>query len=341
MEGAVANPPGHVKSDRRHPMHWLHWVLGFAILGGLVVAAAKYLHGAEVLAAIARFNWAHAAPILLLSALYLLLKAWWFGIALRHLTQVPLSVLLRAYVAGQPATLLPGGVAARMGLLAEVGVPASTTSAPVILNSVLDQVSFLVLALVGAAWYPAAQSAALGMAAAVTALVLLLAVPISRRWLRARFASGMLRIGLGKQWGRFEHALSALACWRIMGSGLAITLAAKLLLVVIFELCLNAIGLSAGWPALLLVTTLPTVLGRITPLPGGAGPTEAGMVALLGTTAHIAASPATAAVALFRLATIVFQSLTGAVVYFFFWHAEREPATAEHAAATEQPLHSS
>jgi uncharacterized protein (TIRG00374 family) len=318
---------------------WLRWVLGVAILGGLILAAAKYIRGEEVLAALGRFNWAYAVPILIMSAAYLLLKAWWFTLALRSLCDVPAGVLMRAYMAGQPATLLPGGVAARAGLLAEVGVPASTSSAPVILNSVFDQVAFLLLALAGAAWYPAARGPALLMGAVVAGIGIALAVPLTRNLLTRALGAVMRKFKLGPQWEHFTLALGRLSSWRILGNGLVLTLLAKLLLVVILGLCLAAIGLHAGAPALLLATTLPTVLGRLTPLPGGVGPTEAGMVGLLGSTAQIDPSAATAAVGLFRLATIVFQALLGAAVYFFFWHAEREPQASQ--TAPPGALHSS
>jgi uncharacterized membrane protein YbhN (UPF0104 family) len=303
---------------------WLHWLLGLAIIGGLGLAAAKYLHGAAVAAALARFHWLYGVPILLFSSLYLLLKAGWFAMAVQALCAVRPGVVARAYLAGQPATLLPGGIAARLGLLAEVGVPAASSAAPVLLNSLLDQLCFLSLALVAGLWYAQARAATLGILGVMLLFAGALAVPQSRNWLGRAGKALAGRLRLARQWERFIQALTEVACPRILLSGYGLTLAAKLLLVYILALCLRSIGLSAHYPALLLATTLPTVLGRLTPLPAGIGPTEAAMVGLLGSAAGLQADDATAGVALFRLTTVVYQALFGAVVYFIFWHGERE-----------------
>ncbi|MDQ3024072.1 MAG: hypothetical protein M3R04_06785, partial [bacterium] len=76
---------------------WLQIVLRAAILGGLALAAAKYLQGGEVLEALRSFRWGYAAPILLISAFYLFLKSLWFGYALSVLSKVPLRRVMLAY----------------------------------------------------------------------------------------------------------------------------------------------------------------------------------------------------------------------------------------------------
>lgn len=304
---------------KQHGVKWLHWVLSLVILGGLALAAAKYLQGEEVLAALRGFRWGYAAPILVLSAVYLLLKALWFGYALSALSKVPMRRVMVAYAAGQPATLIPGGIAARAGLLAEAGVPASVSSAPILLNSVLDQVSFLLLALVAALWFEAARMPALIMLTIVLAIVVALAIPATRRGLDRMLGALMRRFKWGHIWDEFTASLGKVSTLPILGGGILLTVVAKFLLVIVLDWCLRGVGLSASYPALLLAVTLPTILGRVTPMPAGAGPTEAGMIGLLVNAAQLDPNVTAAAVALFRVTTVLYHALLGALVYFLFW----------------------
>lgn len=299
-------------------------VLSAAILGGLALAAAKYLQGGEVLEALRSFRWAYAAPILLLSAAYLFLKALWFGYALSALSKVPLRRVMTAYAAGQPATLLPGGIAARAGLLADAGVPASVSSAPILLNSLLDQVSFIMLALIAALWFPVARTPALIMLAILSGLILVVSVPPLRRGLNNMLRALMRRFKWEKHWDEFVDSLTKVSTLKILGSGILITLLAKFVLVFVLDLCLAGVGLKASFPALLLAVALPTILGRVTPMPAGAGPTEAGMIGLLTSAASLDANTAAAAVAIFRITTVLFHALLGALVFFLFWRGDKK-----------------
>lgn len=321
------NAEGHQAHGRRGRNKWLHWLLSLAILGGLALAAAKYLHGGEVLAALRSFAWGYAAPILLISAFYLVLKAGWFGYALAVLSNMSVTRIMVAYAAGQPATLLPGGIAARAGLLAQAGVPARVSSAPILLNSVLDQVSFVVLALVAALWFEAARTPALIMLAVLGLLCLCLALAPLRRGLSNFIRALLQRFNGAQHWDEFVAALTKVSTPTILGSGVLLTVFAKFLLVVILDLCLAGVGLNAGYPALLLAVALPTIIGRFTPVPAGAGATEAGMIGLLVSSAQLEVNTVTAAVALFRITTVLFHALLGALVYLLLWRGGESAET--------------
>jgi uncharacterized protein (TIRG00374 family) len=83
-------------------------------------------------------------------------------------------------------------------------------------------------------------------------------------------------------------------------------------------------GITIPYPSLFLAYILPTMLGRLSALPGGVGVTEAGMVGFLASSFQLDPDTTTAAVSIFRIATIVYEALLGAVVYFFAWRGEDE-----------------
>ena len=304
--------------------NWLKYALHAAILVGVVVAAVKYLNGAEVMAALQSFKYVFAPFMLALSAGYLLLKAWRFVVLMRPFSDVDWKVVSKAFVAGQAATLLPGGIAARAGLMKQVDVPVAKSSVPVVFSSAMDQVVFIVGSLIAALWFEAARTPVLivlGVLALLTAVAL---IPTTRHWL-AHIADRIAkRFKVQEQWETFLDAVPHIFTRRIMLTSLAITLVAFMLKIVTLDLALRGVGLELPYPSLFLAFILPTMLGRIFPVPGGVGVTEAGMVGFLATTTQIDPDTATAAVAIFRIATILFQALLGALVYFFSWDGEEE-----------------
>ncbi len=76
---------------------------------------------------------------------------------------------------------------------------------------------------------------------------------------------------------------------------------------------------------------LPTMLGRLSALPGGVGVTEAGMIPLIDSAAGVTREQAAAAVAVYRLGSVVFAALIGALVYLFAWRADKERGKVEAA----------
>jgi uncharacterized protein (TIRG00374 family) len=77
-------------------------------------------------------------------------------------------------------------------------------------------------------------------------------------------------------------------------------------------------------PTLFLAFIVPTMLGRIVPVPGGVGVTEASMVGFLTSTTQLDTNTTVAAVAIFRIVAIVIPVILGAMVYYFFWKGEDE-----------------
>src|SRR5215213_5803290 len=132
---------------------YLKYILHAVVLIGLVIAAVKYINGEEVLQALKSYNYAFAPVLLLLSALYLAIKAWRFIRLMRPVSDVSGNVLFRGYVAGTAATLVPGGVAVRAGLMNQAGISVAKSGMPVALSSILDQVGFVGSALIAAFWF--------------------------------------------------------------------------------------------------------------------------------------------------------------------------------------------
>ncbi|HEX7022713.1 MAG TPA: lysylphosphatidylglycerol synthase domain-containing protein, partial [Trueperaceae bacterium] len=153
-----------MSNDTRKRFDWLRYVLHAAIVVGLVIAATKYLNGGQVLAAFGRFDYLFAPFLVALAATYLALMAWRFVWLMRPVSELPWGLPFRAYLAGQPITLLPGGVAARAGLMKQAGVSVSRSAGPVALSSILDQVVFVACSLVAALFFPAARVVALVLA---------------------------------------------------------------------------------------------------------------------------------------------------------------------------------
>jgi uncharacterized protein (TIRG00374 family) len=304
--------------------NWLRYGLTVAVLVGLVLAGVRYLNGAEVMAALRNFNYLYAPIMLGLSTLYLGLKAWRFLFLIRPLTSVPAGPIFRGYVAGQAATLVPAGIAARAGLMLQLGIPIAKSSGPVLFSSLLDQVMFIVGALIAALWFKPARIPA-GIALSVMiVIVVILFVPSTRQilvgagnWLAGRFH-------FRKQWENFLAALPQFVTLRIMAITLAITAVAFLLHITTLGLTLNGVDNPISIPSLFLAYILPTMFGRFLPVPGGVGVTEAGMVGFLELVSEISVDKAAAAVAIFRVATIVWEALVGALFYFFAWKGTQE-----------------
>jgi uncharacterized protein (TIRG00374 family) len=262
--------------------------------------------------------------MLLLSTIYLLLKTWRFIILLKPLSDIAWSVVARGYIAGQAVTLLPGGVAARAGILHQVGVPVAKSSVPIAMSSILDQFAFITGSVIAALWFEAARMPALIIMAILAVLAVIIWIPVTRRWLMsaADWLAGKFKFQ--DQWHDFLESVQTVLTWRIIGGTLAITAVAFALKIVTLDLAMRGAGITIPYPSLFLAYILPTMLGRLSALPGGVGVTEAGMVGFLASSFQLDPDTTTAAVSIFRIATILYEALLGAVVYFFAWRGEDE-----------------
>lgn len=285
------------------------------VLVSLGVAAREYLNGEAVVRALEAFNWTYTPFILGLTVVYLLLKGARFVVFLNPLVDYGRWAVLRAYLAGQVATLLPAGGAARVVVLEQVGVALPKGGAAVLFASLTDQAILISGVLLAAIWFEEARLPALialGVLAAVA--VLLWIKPIRARLLGAA-AWLMEKVHLGDKWRAFQSAFDEGITLGVVLRGLAFTAAAFALMPLALELALRGLGLSVPPGTLLLAFVLPTLLGRLSSLPGGVGVTEASMVAILSAVQGVDANLAAAAVAVFRVGTVFFAAVFGGLVY--------------------------
>jgi uncharacterized protein (TIRG00374 family) len=303
---------------------YLKYILHAAVLIGLVVAAIKYINGEEVLQALRSYNYAFAPVLLALSTLYLAMKAWRFIRLMRPVSDVPGDVLFRGYVAGTAATLVPGGVAARAGLMDQAGVSLAKSGMPVALSSVLDQVAFLGSALFAAFWFENLRVPMLIVLAVLVSLGVIFLFPAPRRWLGSAAGAIARRFNFEKQWKNFlQHGREVINVRTILVA-LAITVAGLLVQVIILDFSLRGFGFNVPYATLFFAYIVPTMLGRLSALPAGVGVTEASMVGFLSSSTGVDPDTGLAATAIFRIATVFFQALLGALVYFFAWRGEKE-----------------
>jgi len=303
---------------------YLKYLLHAVIIIGLVVAATKYLNGEEILRALKTFRYVYAPVILLLSTAYIVSKAWRFAILMRPLSNLPWNIFMRGYLAGTAATLLPGGVTARAGLMKQAGVPLSTSGAPVAFSSILDTAAFVSGLIFAALWFDAARLPVLIVMVALAVFGLIMFVPATRDWLSrvAEWVAGKFHVLEG--WRNLLKSTREVLTLDIMLKGLAISLVGVILQVIMLDLSLRGLGHTAPLSVLFLAYILPTLLGRNSALPAGLGLTEAGMVGFLSSLAEIDVDAAAAVAAIFRVSTVFFQALLGVLVYFLAWKGENE-----------------
>lgn len=300
------------------------YILNIAILVGLALAAYRYLEGEEVLAALRTFNYSYAPFLLSLSAAYIVLKSWRFVPLMRQISNIHWGTIMRGYLAGIPATLIPGGVAARAGLMTQAGVPVEKSGAPVAFSSFLDQVVFVLSALFAALWFEPARLPSLILLSALILLGILAAIPGPRHWLARALEWVADKFNLLQKWRGFLNSVRVVGVPKVMLHTLGLTLLGIPLQVLMLDLSLRGVGLNVSLPALFLTYVIPSMFGRLSILPAGVGITEAGMVGFLVTTTGIEAEAGTAAVAIYRIVTVPFQALVGALIYFFFWRGDKE-----------------
>jgi uncharacterized protein (TIRG00374 family) len=315
------------EKDNRKTTNWkklLRYAINLATLAGLAIAGARYLSGEEFIQALRQFDLVYLPIILALSALYLFSKAYRFLLMMRPVSSLPGTTFLRGYVAGASASLVPGGVSIRAGLMNQAGVPFSHSAGPVAFSSLLDQVVFLAGALLAALVYPPIRPIAYMILATGLALAIVLIIPPLKYLVSLAVERVARWFKIHDHWANFRMAMKDIITWRIMAASFAISIASLMVIVYAFHFSLLGFGLPVSYPVLLLAYIVPTFLGRIAGTPGGVGVTEAGMVGFLTSIAAVDPEPALAAAAVFRAATVVFQALLGVVVYFFFWKGEEE-----------------
>jgi uncharacterized protein (TIRG00374 family) len=312
------------KEDKKKNSQVLKYLLHGAILAGLILAARRYLRGEEVIQALRSFDYAYLPAMIILATFYIILKSWRFVLWMRPVTDVPTNIIFRGHVAGTAATLVPGGMTARAGLMKQAGVPLSKSSAPVALNSIFDQFAFIGGVTLAAFWVEEARLPTLILIGIIVVLGLIFLLPFSRRFLSRVAHRAADKWKLREQWNQFTESVRDVLTTRTMVITMGITILTLVVNIIILDLSLRGIGLVIPYASLFLAYVLPTMLGRLSAIPGGVGITEAGMVGYLAATAHAAPEAIAASVAIFRITTILFQAILGAGVYFFAWQGEKE-----------------
>lgn len=303
---------------------YLQYALHAAVLAGLVIAGLKYIKGDEFVKALRAFHWEYALPICLLSLFYVFVKAWRFTRMMRHLENVPRRTLMRAYIAGQACTLLPGGGAARAALLKQVGVPAAETAAPLAITAFTDQMTYLLFTISAAFWFESARKPVLVFLAGLLVVSIVLGVEASRTWLLAAIGKLMGRFKLQEHWQEFLASLKDVAKPAVILGALAETIVSFAGLVLALYFAMRGVEAAVSPMTLLLAFALPTMLGRLSAMPGGVGVTEAGMVGILNSAPGITLNQAAAAVTIYRLGTVFFAALVGGMVYLLAWRGAKE-----------------
>jgi uncharacterized protein (TIRG00374 family) len=242
----------------------------------------------------------------------------------REVVSIRRTLVLKAYLASQADTLLPGGGAARAGTLAQVGIPASESAAPIAISSLTDQVVFVVCSILAALWFESARRPAAMIIAVLFCISVVLGTEASRNWMLRGIAGLMGRLRLLKPWQEFLESLKCVATPRTILYGIGNAALAAALMIIALDLCARGVRAEIPYETLLLAYTLPAMLGRISAMPGGVGVTETGMIAILDSTPDVTVSQAAAAVMLFRLGTVGFAALLGGFAYLFAWRGRDE-----------------
>lgn len=306
-------------------MQWVKVGLHVAVVVGLGVAAAKYVNGESLLQAAQQFSYPLLSLMSLLVVTYFLMKAWRFVILLTPFARdLASKVIFKAYISGQAATLVPGGIAARAGLLHQVGVPVADSSVPIAMHSFWDFIMFTAGAVLAALWFESVRLPVLALLGGVSLLVVLLLWPRPRAWLAQKGEAAAARFHISDHWQRFWAALPTVFTPGFVLICLALTFLTFALEIGVLFLSLRGLGVTLTLPQLILTFIVPTFLGRLIPVMGGIGVTEAGMVGFLTGIAAVNTDVAVLAVAIFRILTIVLPVVLGAFVYFFTWRGERE-----------------
>lgn len=304
---------------------YLKYGLHIAAVVGLVWAVVKYVNGQEVLDALRTFQLIYIPIMIALALSSFLLKAWRFVLMISPFTEdISNWVIIKGYIAGQAIALLPGGMTARAGLMKQVGVPLEESGAPVLFQSGWDQAVLLSGGLIAALWFPGARLPIFIILGVLAVLAVLLIVPSTRNWLEGIAERIAARFNFEDKWNRFLKTLPKVFTKKIMAWCLVLTVSAFACQFGILWLATNGLDLEIPVPTLFLAFVVPTVLGRLVPVPGGFGVTEAGMVGFLTSTTQVNSNTTVAAVALFRIAAILVPAAVGAVVYFLVWRGEEE-----------------
>lgn len=308
--------------------NWLKHGFSLVIFLGVALAGFKYLDLDLMLQAWRKFSWKALGALWLFPAIYLWVKAWRFQLLMSSADpELRPGTILRGYAASQSASLLPAGFAARSAILAQAGVPMERSMGPVLANSALDQFALLIGGLFVGIWYQQVRPAALTLTGILIVLVALFVWEPSREAIGRWVQQVGERFGQGDKVKEFQQACWSLLDAKLFLSTFALTVVADLMSYAILVVVVAAMGLQVKFGALAAAFLIPTLLGRMSPLPAGAGVTEAGMVAIMAKGAGMTLDQAAAATTLMRAIDVVLPALYGALVYLGCWRGHLRTAS--------------
>lgn len=325
----ATSPPaqnsGCCKEEAMNKKNILQYGLHLLVIGGVVWAAIKYLNGEELVNALRNFSYELLPIMVALAVTYFLLKTARFFVLVRPFAKnLSKWTLIKAYMSGQAMTLIPGGVAARTALMKQAGVPVAQSSVPVLVHSGWDQAVFLLGGLIAALWFPAARLPVFVILSVLAIISTLFFVPRSRQWILNQGERLANRFDKQEEWHQFLDAIPQTLTLKISLICFGLTVLAFGSNIVTLGLAMRGLDLNVAYPTLFLAFIIPTMLGRLVPVPGGFGVTEASMVGFLTATAGVNTNETTAAVSIFRVVTIVMPAILGMLVYFLFWRGQEE-----------------
>ena len=294
------------------------YALAALTLVGLGVACWKYLDPAALSKAWTRMDWGAWGWLLVLPFVYLTLKSLRFYYLQSPLTRVSGFNIWHGYGASQAASLLPGGVAMRAATMNQLGISPERSAGPILLNSLSDQLCLLIMGLAACFFYPDLRTPALVVLAVFLGLGLLLWWERSRNYLAGLVRSLFLKFGGADRFDKFLESFEVThrkASW----TGIALTtLGANAVSVLILYIVVVSMDFEAELGALVAAFVVPQLLGRLSPLPAGAGVIEAGMVGFLQANSPMSVEQATVATLLFRTFDTIGPALYGALFHLAF-----------------------
>lgn len=296
--------------------YW-QYLFHIAVLAGVIYAGMKYIQAEEFWKGVKHFQWSYAPMILTLTVIYTLLKGYWFVQLLKRTTRIKTGLGIRAWWAGQPMALLPGGALGRAGLLEPANVPVEDSVAAVTYEGLVDQFVLITGTLIAALWVDAARKPITILFSGVLVIGILLSIPAVRNWTVQTYEWILRKVRLWELWNRFLSSLKEQFSWRTALVGVAYALCSFALMVIALELTLRGLNVQVPYSILLLAFTVSSMVGRAVPIPGGVGVTEASMVGIIDSASGVTIGQAAAAVAIFRVGTVFFAAIAGALVYFF------------------------
>lgn len=307
-------------------------LLAVITLVGLTVVCFKYLDIDAMRQAWQSFSWSACGLLLMLPVLYLLFKSYRFYLLLRPLTSAPAKDIMMGYAASQAASLLPGGVAMRAAMMARLGVPVERSSGPVLANSACDQLFLLLVGLGLCYRYPELRMTALGLTGVLLFMVAVVWHPKSRAWIASSLGGVAQRLDKQKWLERFFECLSILCNLNLFWKAMFWTTLANLVSLTTLGTVVYSFGLPVEPAVLTAAYVIPNLLGRLSPLPAGAGVIEAGMVGFIATQSAMGQNEAAVVTIIFRIVDVVLPAIYGALCHLL--PAPSSDASLEKVSAT-------